>query len=177
MKWILVSGPPGVGKSTLSNVLSHALSIAVIDKDCIDEPFSPNDRGTSYAQNVEPKVLTAIFSLCERNFANGVSLIVDLPWTHILIQSPTWKQRVLDISNRFDCDLKVVELCLEEDLLKERIASRGLERDKVKLSKEGWEEFKSTDHIDQVIDLPCLQLDAGLELNAKVAQALAYIKS
>ncbi|MCB0347406.1 MAG: ATP-binding protein [Bdellovibrionales bacterium] len=177
MKWILVSGPPGAGKSTLANVLAHALGTAVIDKDCIDEPFSPDDRGPSYTKNIEPKVLTAIFSLCERNFSNGVSLIVDLPWTHILIASPNWKSRVLEISDKFDCDLKVIELCIEEDLLKERIQKRGLARDKNKLSAEGWEKFKATDHIDQTIDLPCLQLDAGLELTEKIKRALEYIKS
>lgn len=177
MKWILVSGPAGAGKSTLANVISHALGIAVLDKDCIDEPFSPNDRGAEYTKNVEPKVLSAIFSLCERNFTNGVSLIVDLPLTHILIQSPDWKKQVLDISNRFGCDLKVIELRIDEDLLKERISLRGLTRDLPKLSQIGWEKFKQTDHIDQVIDLPCLEVDASLELNEKVKLALEYIRS
>jgi predicted kinase len=177
MKWVLISGPPGVGKSTLSNVISHALGLAVIDKDCIDEPFSPNDRGEKYTAEVEPKVLSAIFALCERNFSNGVGLIVDLPWTHILIQNPSWKARVLQISQRFDCDLRVIELVMQEDLLKNRIASRGLERDKTKLSAEGWKQFKITDHIDKVIDLPCMIIDANLEINEKVKLSMDYIKN
>lgn len=177
MKWILVSGPPGAGKSTLANVLAHALGIAVLDKDCIDEPFSPDDRGPTYTKDIEPKVLTAIFSLCERNFSNGVSLMVDLPWTHILIASPNWKARVIEIADKFDCDLKVIELCIEEDLLKERLTKRGLPRDKIKLSADGWEKFKASDHIDQTIDLPCLQLDAALELTEKIKRSLEYIKS
>src|SRR3989338_10196530 len=90
---ILISGPPGCGKSTFTDALEPKIRAFVLDKDCIDDLFSPNDRGAHYTKEIEPKVLQGLLNLAERNLNLGHSVIIDVPWTHIMLNSPEWVEK------------------------------------------------------------------------------------
>jgi predicted kinase len=152
-QFILVSGPPGVGKSTLTRrILSHYPAVW-LDKDAIDEPFSPGDRGESYTEHIEPKVLKALLNLAELNLGVGQNVIADLPWSHILLNEPSWKERILEICKETGAKLRVIELGLNSELLFERIKKRNLDRDQVKLDSQGWKKFLKRDRIGERIPL------------------------
>lgn len=153
---VLVSGPAGCGKSTLSKGLAKYFKLVHLDKDCIDEPFSPGDRGKNYTDNIEPKVIQALLNLTQLNLNNQMSVIIDLPWTHILINSPEWKTKL----ERFNP--LILEIKISEATLKERITKRGLSRDQVKLTEKGWEDFKITDCIGELNPMNHLLLDGEL---------------
>lgn len=150
---ILVSGPPGVGKSTLSKQIVDHYFVTYLDKDCVDEPFSPNDRGDSYTKNVEPKVLKALLNLSKINLKQKQSVLIDLPWSHILLDNPGLKQEILDLSKSLNIDLKVIECKLNLQEHKRRLINRGLERDQNKLTKDGWVEFLKRDKVGELIPL------------------------
>ena len=143
---IFVSGPPGCGKSTLSQGLARHFSLAYIDKDLIDEPFSPNDRGDHYTQEIEPKVLQSMINLAEKNLELGRSVILDAPWTHILVQTPSWIP-VLSKFPRERPNVSVIwlECKIDSETLKTRIQTRGLKRDLGKLTPDGWQKFQTSD--------------------------------
>ncbi len=174
-KLILVSGPPGVGKSSLSLEIAKSTHSVLLDKDCVDEPFSPNDRGDFYTKEIEPKVLQALLNLAALNLKVSQSVIIDLPWTHILINSPEQLSKINSFLLENKIQLKVIELYLDEKKLKERIEKRNLLRDKWKFSEEGWLKFKSLDKIDSLIPLDHFLVDASQPILSYLPSVLEYL--
>lgn len=172
---ILVSGPPGCGKSTLSKALAQQRRLVILDKDCIDEPFSPNDRGAHYTQEIEPKVLQALLNLAKLNLSIGSDVILDVPWTHILINSPEWIEKIQSLVLSTHTSLVVLELILSEKELKERLQQRGLKRDQIRLTQMGWEQFKKTDCVGQLNPLKHTILQANQSIEELTAQALKIL--
>jgi predicted kinase len=141
-KLILISGPPGAGKSTLSRSLAVRLDATLLDKDAVDEPFSPEDRGARYTREIEPRVLQALLNLAELNLRPGHVVILDVPWTHILLNSPHWQKKIRALVKRVKTTLSVIECVLPEPILKERMKKRGYVRDRTRLTADGWKKFK-----------------------------------
>ena len=172
---ILISGPPGIGKSTLAKRLATALSATHLDKDCIDEPFSPGDRGKKYTKTIEPKVLTALLNLAQLNTRPGNHVILDVPWTHILLNSPTWVKQIKLLVKASRAKLVVLECVLPEDELKKRIRSRGLTRDQVKLTEKGWKNFQKSDRLGEKNPFPHHILNMGQSPTACFNEALKLL--
>ena len=174
---ILVSGPPGCGKSTLAEGLArHVRNAVLLDKDCVDEPFSPGNRGPRYTMDIEPKVLQALLNLATLNLRLGKDVLLDVPWTHILLNTPDLIPRLYDCAREEDATLIVLECVLSPDILRKRITQRGLKRDDAKLSTEGWEQFCHTDRIGATNPLPHYRLAVEESPDALIRKALALIQ-
>ena len=172
---ILISGAPGVGKSSVAIEIAKQLKCTLLDKDCIDEPFSPDDRGDHYTKNIEPKVITSLLNLASLNFKVGNSVVIDLPWTHIFINSPNIQKQVLSFVSDELVAFKIIELSLSEELLKQRLKTRNLKRDQWKFSESGWDKFKEVDKILSVNPLEHLLVDASKSINSNLPQIVDYI--
>jgi len=173
---ILVSGPPGIGKSTLANELSKNISLCILDKDCIDEPFSPNDRGEVYTKEIEPKTLQSLLNLAEKNIRN-INVLLDAPWTHIIIDNPKWEQKIIQLCEQTNSSLKIIEMFLDENSLKVRISTRGLSRDQNKLSGYGWLDFVKRDKVQCRIPMDHLAVDASVPIEKYINNVISYINS
>lgn len=165
-----------MGKSTLSSALARVLGATHLDKDAIDECFSPGDRGQDYSRRIEPMVLQALLNLAELNLREGAVVILDVPWTHILLNSPDWVARLEDLRDRRDATLSVLELVLEEGLLRKRMAERGLDRDQVRLTPEGWMHFRREDRLGELPPLPHSRIRADLEPDQMLTEALRVLE-
>ncbi len=172
---ILISGPPGVGKSTLSRALAQKLQATHLDKDCIDEPFSPGDRGTRYTRIIEPKVLTATLSLAELNLRVGHAVLLDVPWTHIQLNTPSWTRKIKALAKKTRSKLFVIECFLTESEHRTRLKKRGYLRDKVRISDTGWKKFKKSDRLSERNPLPHFTIDMGASRESCVKQALTFL--
>lgn len=175
VKLILVSGAPGAGKSTLSAKLVATFGLVWLDKDAIDEPFSPGRRDHHYNREIEPKVLEALFNLARINLSVGQSVLIDLPWTHILLNEPRWVARVRETAASTGAGLIVLECRLSEESLRQRMAKRGLDRDQVKLTDEGWSAFRTRDRLGEKNPLPHHVINAEEPPDACYAQARQFL--
>jgi predicted kinase len=172
---ILVSGPPAAGKSTLSMGLAAHTGAICLDKDCIDDGFHPQDRGEHYTREVEPKVLTALLNLARLNLNIGNHVITDVPWSHIMLNTPEWIDRIENLCEETNAQLIVFECVLSEKKLKERMRERNLDRDQFRTSDEGWETFKKTDRIGELNPMPHTIIDMEKDPESCLKNALDHM--
>lgn len=174
---ILVSGPPGAGKSTLTRSLAARYQATHLDKDCIDDLFSPNDRGPRYTRVIEPKVLAAVLNLAELNLRPGHIVFIDVPWTHILLNSPEWIPILKKLVRRTRSRLTVLECVIDEATLRARLRDRGYKKDRPRLTPEGWRRFRRTDRLGELNPLPHTVIDLSQTRTACVRAAIQAVES
>ena len=92
------------------------------------------------------------------------------------INSPEWIDRIQALAHRTGAKLSVLECQISEKALKKRLAERGLKRDQVKLTPEGWEAFKKADKIGAKNPLPHLVINVEEGVEQAVAQAIDFIR-
>lgn len=172
---LLVSGPPGAGKSTLAKALAAELRAVLIDKDCIDEAFSPNVRDAHYRDHVEPQVLTAMLHLAALNLGVGNLAILDAPWTHLFLNEPMWIDRVQKTAHAAAARLVILECIISEATLRQRMTARGFARDADRVTDAGWVEFRQLDRLGEANPLPHIMIDAEQSAAAMLRAARAAL--
>uniref|UniRef100_A0A0G4HJX1 Zeta toxin domain-containing protein n=1 Tax=Chromera velia CCMP2878 TaxID=1169474 RepID=A0A0G4HJX1_9ALVE len=162
---VLVSGPPGAGKSSLCARLSGFYGLVHLDKDELDEKVMPGKRDAEYRQNLEPLVLRDLLASARDLLTQGEGCILDAPWTCILHDRPELVQEIQTICSHANALLLVFELGLSTEVLYHRLLCRNLERDSPKLeSSDSWRLFLSRDHVSEVVPLPHVPVDAERDL-------------
>ena len=142
---IILSGPPGWGKTTLSEKLAAKFNLVRLDFDSIAEPFSPRVRDANYAINIEPKIADALLNLAKYNFASGHNVIIDGTWSHLFCYDKKYLDMIQTVVKESGVKLIVLQGILDEKIILERIKIRNDPRDRPKL--ENPEQFFINDHV------------------------------
>ena len=174
---ILVCGRPGSGKSTLAKVLAQEFHAVLIDKDCVDEAFSPGDRGPFYVKEIQPKCYQTLLNIAEPNLQLRRHVILDAPWTHNFLHFPELATQVEKLAAKTGSELAVLDIELPKEVIRQRLMARGFKRDEPKLTKEGWEEFVARHRMGEKNPLPHFLINGQESLEICAKKAIEYIQT
>jgi len=146
----IVIGTAGSGKSTIAQRLAQQHGAAYLDKDAMSARFveaalvsagyDAGDREANpfYRDSILPLEYDSLLDVAGANLRLGRSVVVDAPFSPYL-SDPTF---ITTAGERFDwppIDVEVVRVRVSPGTLQDRLRTRGLERDKVKLAH--WDEY------------------------------------
>jgi len=146
----IVIGTAGSGKSTIAQRLARQHGAAYLDKDAMSARFveaalvsagyDPGDREANpfYRDAILPLEYDSLLDVTGANLRLGCPVVVDAPFSPYLSE-PTF---ITAAAERFDwppIDVEVVRVRVSPKTLQDRLRTRGLERDQVKLAN--WDEY------------------------------------
>ena len=116
----MVSGPPGVGKTTLAHALAEALAWPVVCRDEIKEGMVGAGAGHAAgpADDLNLKTLKLFFGTIAEYLRSGTSLV-----TEAAFQDRLWRPGLEPL--RELADIRVVRCFADPELARERIATRA----------------------------------------------------
>ncbi|MFC8522361.1 AAA family ATPase [Pseudarthrobacter sp. NPDC057230] len=148
----VVIGPAGSGKTTVAQKTARENNAAYLDKDRVCGRFvefalkatghDPTDRESNeyYRDNLLPLEYETLMDVAGANLRLGRSVVLDAPFG-AYFEDPDF---LTNAAKKFDwppSQTTVVRVRVPQDLLRERLTLRGLERDQWKLTH--WNEYWS----------------------------------
>ena len=148
----VVIGPAGSGKTTVAQKTARENNAAYLDKDRVCGRFvefalkatghDPTDRESNdyYRENLLPLEYDTLMDVAGANLRLGRSVVLDAPFG-AYFDVPDFLTRAAEKFHWPSSETTVVRVRVPQDLLRERLTRRGLERDQWKLAH--WGEYWS----------------------------------
>lgn len=115
---VVVSGPPGAGKTTLAHALAGALDWPAVCRDGIKERLASGIGGADAAEELDLKTLRMFFDTLGELLESGVSLVAEAAF-----QDRLWRPGLEPLQGL--ADIRVVRCFAEPGLARERITRRA----------------------------------------------------
>jgi predicted kinase len=162
-KLILFSGPPGVGKSTLSYNLAQQTGWALLTRDQVDrslEHVNISNKDAGYE---------VLLGLTKLNLQNNVSVIIDA-----VFRIEEGRKRAEQIAKDSNAELFVIVCtCSDTALWKSRIEDRPEVVEG--WTPADWEEAQRVHALNTKWDIPHLKLDSVNPLNENLQKLYSYV--
>ncbi|MFJ3794222.1 AAA family ATPase [Kitasatospora sp. NPDC090091] len=169
---IVVSGPPGAGKTTLAHALADALGWPAVCRDEIKERLAATSAGP--ADYSDLKTLEVFFRAIGELLTSGTSLVAEAAF-----QDRLWRPGLEPLADL--ADIRVVRCIIDPALARLRITrraaeepSRAVHSDAELLHRiaEGNQPIESW--VPITLDVPCLVVDTGQSWKPPLARIVEF---
>lgn len=165
-KLFLVAGYAGSGKTYVSRSLAKRLCCPLLDKDTLCSPFSRYLADTceseTYLEQVRPREYEVLYAAIEDNLAFNPFVVATAPFI-AEVTDPSWKEFINQLAGKFEHQVVTIWVTASEETVRERIQSRGEERDAWKLRH--WDKYREQNNgfaIPGSVDFVCVNEDRPL---------------
>jgi predicted kinase len=168
LKLIIVSGLPGVGKSTITENLSQKLKFPAFSVDPIESSIINSGIKRSFKTGLAAYIV--VETLAAEQLKLGLSVIIDAV-------SPVKEARKMwqSLSDKYDAQLIIIECVLNPDLHKKRIEARV--RNMHGIPEVTWEDVKNQRKQYLKWKQNRLILDMASSIADNVDKVLEYVQS
>lgn len=166
MKLIVISGLPGVGKSTLAEGIARSLMIPILSVDPVESSIIKSGFKRSFDTGLAAYLI--VETLAAEQLKLGLSVVIDAV-------SPVREARDMwhSLSNKYSAQLYIIECVLDERTHEERIRARvrGIHG----IPEVTWQdvEERKKEYLDWGEER--LVIDASKNIENNLAEAITYI--
>ena len=157
-EFVMVCGVAGSGKTTLAKNLVRSYDAVYLDKDDVQDAFTKERSGIFYQSILEP-TYQAVYNVAHANLDLGKNVVLVAPFVGSM-QNKTWRDYMTYLADDSDSVIKVIWCYANEQTIKERLRSRGCERDLEKLGN--WNEFIRREPLKIEVLFDHMEVDTGV---------------
>jgi len=157
-EFVMVCGVAGSGKTTLAKNLVRSYDAVYLDKDDVQDAFTKERSGAFY-QNILRPTYQAVYNVAHANLNLGKNVVLVAPFVGPM-QNKTWRDYMTYLADDSDSVIKVIWCHADEQTIKERLRSRGCERDLEKLGN--WSEFIRREPLKIEVPFDHIEVDTGI---------------
>ena len=138
---VIVSGPPGSGKTTLASALASALHYAIMDLDTITGPLTRTALDAAggdetaidspAAVSLRAPRYETLLQVAAANLAVGVGVVIAAPFT----AERSSPERFGEVVRRLCADVALLYIEAPDEIVHRRLERRNAARDRAKLSR------------------------------------------
>lgn len=157
-EFVMVCGLAGSGKTTLAKNLVRSYDAIYLDKDDVQDAFTKERSGAFY-QIISRPAYQAVYNIAHANLNLGKNVVLVAPFVGPM-QNKTWRDYMTYLADDSNSVIKVIWCYADEQTIKERLRSRGCERDLEKLGN--WSEFIRREPLKIEIPFDHIEVDTGI---------------
>jgi predicted kinase len=174
---LVVSGPPGAGKTTLAHAVAEALGWPAVCRDEVKERLAAAEEDGDPADDLNLKTLEVFFHTLGALLKSGTSVVAEAAF-----QDRLWRPGLEPLSDL--ADIRIIRCLVDPDLARTRIThraaaqpSRAVHADAELLHRIAAGQRPIESWVPIALDVPCLLVDTAQGWEPSLRRIMEFVRN